>query len=938
MSGARRRYHAFISYSHAADDRLAPALQKALQRLAKPWYRRRAVEVFRDQTGLSVDPHLWGAIAAALDDSEWLLLLSSPDGARSEWVNREIEHWKTHREVDRILPVLTDGHWEWDPTAGDFTADSDAVAPALRGVFTDEPRHLDLRWAHHETQLDLRNSRFRDAVAELAAPLHGTTKDEIEGEDVRQHRRTVRLAGVATAALAVLTVAAVVAAGVAVTNARRAEDRRIDAEAQRLSAQSQAELARPDLAFLLAAAGYRLRPNVSTEGALLTAVANRPEIRQQMPVGPPVTALALSAASDRIWIGTADGDVVVRRYSDGGEITRIERMLPSEIRALAPAPGDPAGVVAADISAVVTADADLRVTTSRDGRPGDPILAVAVDPATGRIAAGTAAGSVLIWSGTDSRPELAVDGAAPGVADRPDVTALAWTPDGELVVGGADGFGRVDPHRPERPLWVNDGLGLITALTVMPDGTVVAGGVYGAVSFWNPDGTEADGGSQPAFSDTVTQFAVTGLPPADGSVAAVSADGSLRFFDHRRGAALRGTDAELRIDEQDATAVAWDPAAPLHGVAGGRGGAVVVLDYGQDHPRPAQVPAPWTAAAALAAAPDGQRLVVYRFLPSPDGAGDAGAGLLAELVITDPGDLRMDGPSTRFAGVVDQLVYSPDGTRIVAATVDGAVAVWDGTSAPAELTAVAPGQVITQLAVSPDGATVATGVPDFDAPADTPGEVRLWRVEGRRLVPDGSVAAPPLTHGLAFTPDGSRLVIGGSGAVAVHPLTGGTPLTLDIRGDHAHSLAVSPDGALVAVGLYSGPVRLFDLATGQPVGDDLRAAARVTDLAFRADGRQIVAVGESGAFTIWDVASRTPVSDAAMFAVDRTLTGTVTDPSLAVGTDRAYTTSFADGQVVSWPLTAEQWIAIGCRVFARDLTDAERQRFGLEGTEPICPG
>src|SRR2546425_2986014 len=30
-------YHAFISYSHAVDDQLAPAMQRALQRFAKPW-------------------------------------------------------------------------------------------------------------------------------------------------------------------------------------------------------------------------------------------------------------------------------------------------------------------------------------------------------------------------------------------------------------------------------------------------------------------------------------------------------------------------------------------------------------------------------------------------------------------------------------------------------------------------------------------------------------------------------------------------------------------------------------------------------------------------------------------------------------------------------------------------------------------------------------
>jgi hypothetical protein len=37
------RYNAFMSYSHEADkaDKLAPALQTALHRFAKPWFRLR---------------------------------------------------------------------------------------------------------------------------------------------------------------------------------------------------------------------------------------------------------------------------------------------------------------------------------------------------------------------------------------------------------------------------------------------------------------------------------------------------------------------------------------------------------------------------------------------------------------------------------------------------------------------------------------------------------------------------------------------------------------------------------------------------------------------------------------------------------------------------------------------------------------------------------
>jgi hypothetical protein len=62
-AGMPDAYDGFISYSHAADDLLAPRLQSALQRFAKPWWKRRAVRIFRDESSLSANPHLWSSIS-----------------------------------------------------------------------------------------------------------------------------------------------------------------------------------------------------------------------------------------------------------------------------------------------------------------------------------------------------------------------------------------------------------------------------------------------------------------------------------------------------------------------------------------------------------------------------------------------------------------------------------------------------------------------------------------------------------------------------------------------------------------------------------------------------------------------------------------------------------------------------------------------------------
>ncbi|GIF04988.1 TIR domain-containing protein [Actinoplanes siamensis] len=232
-------FDGFISYSHAADGRLAPAVQRGLHRLAKPWHRRRALWIFRDQTGLSVTPKLWTSIQQALDGSNHFVLLASPEAARSPWVNREIEHWLATKSADHILPVVTDGEWQWDSAAQDFTADSTAVPAALRGVFAEEPLFLDLRWARDDLHLSLQHVRFRDAIAQLAAPMHGMSKDELEGEDVRQHRRARRLSVVAVAMLVALTMVASLTGMVAVRNVDRANAAVLEAQLQQQEATQQ---------------------------------------------------------------------------------------------------------------------------------------------------------------------------------------------------------------------------------------------------------------------------------------------------------------------------------------------------------------------------------------------------------------------------------------------------------------------------------------------------------------------------------------------------------------------------------------------------------------------------------------------------------------------------------------------------------------------------
>jgi tetratricopeptide (TPR) repeat protein len=216
-------YDAFISYSHVADGRLAPALQGALHRFAKPWWKLRAVNVFRDETSLAAAHDLTQSIRDALQEARYFILLASPASAGSAWVEREVRFWLEHKSVAHVLIVLTEGHIAWG-SAGDFDwSRTTALAPALAGVFKAEPLWVDLSFARSSEQLSTHDPRFQQAVARLAARLHGKSLDVIAGEEVRQYRRTRRIARAAVSSIAALALVAVMAAWFAYRGQRRAE-------------------------------------------------------------------------------------------------------------------------------------------------------------------------------------------------------------------------------------------------------------------------------------------------------------------------------------------------------------------------------------------------------------------------------------------------------------------------------------------------------------------------------------------------------------------------------------------------------------------------------------------------------------------------------------------------------------------------------------------
>ena len=434
-AGDERGYDAFISYSHRLDAAITARLQAELQRFAKPWYRMRALHVFRDQTSLAASPHLWTTIEEALADSRWLILMASPESAQSGWVGREISWWRAHRPMNHLLVAVTEGELVWDETAADldWAATTALSKETLGHAFSEEPRWVDLRWARdQEDSLRSADPRLQDAVADLAAAIRHVPKDSLIGEHIQHRRRTLQAAIAVGAALVVLLAFSLTAAFVAKGQRDRADQENIVATAGLLASTADSLTgSRPDLAQLFAVQAYRLDPgNPQARAALFATVQADPQVQRFLVAPGPVSALAISPDGRVIVAGTRNGWVRGWNLS-GFTPVRYGRM-----------DGPVTGVaVSADGTTVAAASGRSartwvagRVIATRSAPAGTSFTAVGMSP-SGRFAAFAAFPDldVLSTAGRSWRQARLRDFGTWHRGRPPQVTNLAVPSDTELV-------------------------------------------------------------------------------------------------------------------------------------------------------------------------------------------------------------------------------------------------------------------------------------------------------------------------------------------------------------------------------------------------------------------------------------------------------------------------------------------------------------------------
>jgi len=225
---------------------------------------------------------------------------------------------------------------------------------------------------------------------------------------------------------------------------------------------------------------------------------------------------------------------------------------------------------------------------------------------------------------------------------------------------------------------------------------------------------------------------------------------------------------------------------------------------------------------------------------------------------------------------VNAVAILKDG-RLVTGGEDGRIAIWKpGEAAPSQ-TFEGHTAPIVSLAISPDQSTIASASWDRT--------IRLWPLSGG--APRVLEGHSQNVNGVAFTADGKNLVSAGYDAtVRIWPLEGsGSPIIMTLPAA-LNAVALAPDGEIAAA---AADGRVFFVSpTGEKRGEVAALESPIISLAVSPDGALVAAAGIRGSVAIIERKSRNvartlvgpglPVWSVAFFPDSKTL--------LTGGTDR----------------------------------------------------
>ena len=680
------------------------------------------------------------------------------------------------------------------------------------------------------------------------------------------------------AALAILTVLAIVASGIAFQQRAGAVQQRDRAIYNQVVAEAlQSGTSDTSLAARLDLAAYRINPTRDLASRLLDT-ENTPLPSTLAADAGFVNDVAFSPDGRTLASGNSDGTIRLWNVTDLAHPSPLGQPLSS-------GPGE-----------------------NSAGAP-DSIMTMAFSPDGHTLASSDSNGAVRLWSVADPAHSRPFGQPLSGSSDQ-SINSLAFSPNGHVLVGGGVGGGSdtagtltlwnvADPAQPRSlgQTVIGTSNTAVFSVAISPDGRTVADGAYdGTLRLWNISDPTRPHRLGPSLTSSIATVQSVVFSPDGHTLASGDYVGTIRLWN----VADPAHPQPLASDSTGGAAVesmAFSPDG--HTLASGNLDGIIQLWNVADPAHPIPLDQPLTggtrAVEAVAFSPDGRTLASGNLdgairlwtLPqtvltgsatglnlvafSPDGrtlaSGDHGTAI-GMWDVADPARPQSLGLSLASRDGVASMAFSSDRHTLASGDYGGDIRIWDvadlARPRPLGPIAVGSGVITYSVAFSPDGHTLASG--------DSDDTVRLWDVaDPARPRPIG-----PIMNGgtiavlaVAFSPERHLLASGNAdGTIRVwdvadsaHPKPlgeaqlGGAQLG---GGSGVYSLAFSPDGRTLASGDYGGTIQLWnaaELTYLRPLGQPLiGGGAQVGSVAFSPDGTMMASGSFDGTTRLWNVA------------------------------------------------------------------------------------
>lgn len=212
--------------------------------------------------------------------------------------------------------------------------------------------------------------------------------------------------------------------------------------------------------------------------------------------------------------------------------------------------------------------------------------------------------------------------------------------------------------------------------------------------------------------------------------------------------------------------------------------------------------------------------------------------------------------------------------------------------------------------------------------------IGLWRISDGVLLRE---IDKPTRWGisLALNPDGSLLAIGlDDGLVTLWSTVDGQQVGQDLIGHHGHinALAFSPDGSLLASSSRDKTILVWDVAEpDQPLATLSGHTSWVSTVTFAPDGRSLSSSSLDGTIRLWDLHSYQEIGVYATPQRDRMF-------DLVFRHDSALLIGSGSNKVVAWDYGLDRWQQAACEITQSNFSLYEwRSHFGDEAYRKTCP-